>query len=256
LPLPLVERSEDEVAQIIRKKVEGIKEVKGYHQLTVRMTGKRFYVDMHALLDSNLSFENAHRIASNIESEVRRAVPNARVTIHTEPVGGSQQDMWKLVKEVAEGVPGSRGVHNIHIQEIDGKLCVDLHVEVSANMTVKQAHQVSGQVERQIRTANPDVSEVIVHMESASERISKELTGVETELESYIEHVAKHFPKIRKVHGIEVRKIGEALHVVLRCHFDPDTTMAEAHEMSNSLEREIKAAYPRIARMDVHEEPA
>ena len=197
MPLPLVERSEDEVARIIRKKVEGIKEVKGYHQLTVRMTGKRFYVDMHALLDSNLSFENAHRIASNIESEVRRAVPNARVTIHTEPVGSSQQDLWKLVKEVSEGVPGSRGAHNIHIQEINGKLYVDMHVEVSANTTVKQAHQVAEQIERQIKTADPDVLEVIVHMESASERVSRELTGVETELESYIEHVAKHFPKIR-----------------------------------------------------------
>jgi len=256
LPLPLVERSEEEVAQIIRKRVKGIKEVRGCHQLNVRVTGKRFYVDMHVLLDRNLSFEDTHRIASNIESEVRRAVPNARVAIHTEPVGSSQHDTWKLVKEVSEGVPGSRGAHNIHIQEIDGKLCVDLHVEVSANMTVKKAHQVSEQVERQVKTADPHISEVIVHMESASKRISRELTGVETELESYIEHAAKHFPKIRKVHGIKVRKIGEALHIVLRCHFDPDITMAEAHEISNSLEREIKAAYPSIARIDVHEEPA
>ena len=256
MPLPLIERSEEEIAQTIRKKVEGIKEVKGYHQLTVRMTGKRLYVDMHALLDSNLSFENAHRIASHIESEVKRVAPNARVTIHTEPVGSSQKDLWNLVKEVSEGVAGSRGVHNIHIQEINGKLCVDLHVEVSANMTVKQAHQVSEQIEQQIKTADPSVSEVIVHMESASERVSRELTGVETELESYIKHVAERFPKIKKVHGIEVRRIGDTLHVVLRCHFDPEMTMAEAHEMSNSLEREIKAAYPSIARIDVHEEPA
>ena len=256
MPLPLIERSEEEVARIIRKKIDDIKEVKGYHQLTVRVTGKRVYVDMHALLDSNLSFENAHRIASNIESEVKQIVPNARITIHTEPVGSSRKDLWNLVKEVSDGVAGSRGVHNIHIQEINGKLCVDLHVEVSANMTVKQAHQVSEQIEQQIKTAEPDVSEVIVHLESASERVSRELTGVETELESYIEHVAEHFPKIKRVHGIEVRRIGETLHVVLRCHFDSDMTMAEVHEMSNSLEREIKAAYPSIARIDVHEEPA
>jgi divalent metal cation (Fe/Co/Zn/Cd) transporter len=256
LPLPLVERSEEEVAQIIRKKVETIKDVRGYHQLSVRMTGKRFYVDMHVLLDSNLSFEDTHRIASDIEREVKKAVPNARVTIHTEPIGGGRESIWKLVKEIAEGVPGSRGVHNIHIQEINGKLCVDLHLEVSANMTVKQAHEVSEQVEKEIKTANPKISEITVHMESASERISRELAGGETELESYIVHVAKRFPKIKQVHGIEVRKIDDVLHVVLRCHFDPNINMKKAHEISNSLEREIRSAYPRIARIDVHEEPA
>lgn len=256
MPLPLVERSEKEIAQIIRKRVETIKDVRGYHQLSVHMTGKRFYVEMHVLLDSNLRFEDTHKISSNIEREVKKVVPNARVTIHTEPLGASRESIWRLVKETAEEVPGSRGVHNIHIQEIDGKLCIDLHIEVSANMTVKQAHDVSEQVESRIKVVNPNISEVTIHMESASERISRELKGAETELESYIEHVAERFLEIKLVHGIEIRRIGDSLHVVLRCHFDPNINMQKAHEISNSLEREVKSAYPSIARIDVHEEPA
>jgi divalent metal cation (Fe/Co/Zn/Cd) transporter len=211
---------------------------------------------MHVLLDKNLSFEDTHKIASNIEREVKGVVPNARVTIHTEPLGGSRESIWRLVRDIAEGVPGSRGVHNIHIQEIDGKLCVDLHLEVSANMTVKQSHEVSEQVETRIKVAIPNISEVTVHMESASERISRELTGVETEMESFIEHVAERFPEIRHVHGIEIRKVGDNLHVVMQCHFDPNINMEKAHEISNNLEREIRSAYPRVARIDVHEEPA
>lgn len=251
-----MERSEKEIAQIIKKRVEAIPAVKGYHQLSVRITGKRFYVDMHVLLDKNLSFEDTHKIASDIEREVKGVVPNARVTIHTEPLGGSRESIWRLVRDIAEGVPGSRGVHNIHIQEIDGKLCVDLHLEVSANMTVKQSHEVSEQVETRIKVAIPNISEVTVHMESASERISRELTGVETEMESFIEHVAERFPEIKHVHGIEIRKVGDNLHVVMQCHFDPTINMEKAHEISNNLEREIKSAYPRVARIDVHEEPA
>jgi len=251
-----VERSEEEIAQIIRKRVESIKDVRRYHQLSVRMTGKRFYVEMHVLLDSNLRFEDTHKIASKIEREVKNVVPNARVTIHTEPVGGGRESVWRQIKEASEEVPGSRGVHNIHVQEIDGKLYVDLHLEVSANMTVKQAHDVSEQVESKLRAANPNIAEVTVHMETASERIYRELTGVETDLESYIEHVAERFPEIKRVHGIEVRKVGDSLHVVLRCYFDPNINMKKAHEISNSLEREIRSAYPQIARIDVHEEPA
>lgn len=256
LPLPLVERSEKEIAQTIRRRVEAIKAVKGCRQLSVRMTGKRFYVEMSVSLDSNLRFEDAHKTALDIEREVKRMIPNARVTIHTEPLGGSREGVWKLVKEIADGTPGSRGVHNIHIQKINGKLYVDLHLEVSANMTVKQAHAVSEQVEGKIKTANPGISEITIHMESASDRISRELTGVETELEPYIEHVAKRFPEIKRVHGIEIRKIGNSIHVVLRCHFDPNISMQKAHETSNKLEGAIRSSYPTIARIDVHEEPA
>jgi divalent metal cation (Fe/Co/Zn/Cd) transporter len=256
LPLPIVERSQEEIARIIRKRVEAIKDVKGCHQLSVLMTGKRFYVEMHVLLDSNLRFEDAHKISSSIEREVKGVVPNARVTIHTEPLGSSRESIWKLVKDVAEGVPGSRGVHNIHIQTIEGKLCVDFHLEVSANMTVQQAHEVSEQVENKIKAVNPNISEITVHMETASDRISRELIGVETELRSFIEDVVKRFPEIKRVHGIRIRKVDDSLHIVLRCHFDSTINVKKAHEISNNLEREIRSAYPRIARIDVHEEAA
>jgi divalent metal cation (Fe/Co/Zn/Cd) transporter len=256
LPLPLVERSEKEIAQIIRKRVEAIKDVKGCHQLSVRMTGKRFYVEMHVLLDSNLRFEDTHKIASDIERDVKSAVPNARVTIHTEPLGSSGESIWKLVKSTAEEVPGSRGVHNIHIQTIKGKLCVDLHIEVSANMTVQQAHEVADQVEKKVKAADPNISEVTVHMESASDLISRELIGVESDVKSYIEHVAQSFPEIKRVHGIRIRKVGDSFHLVLRCHFDLNISMQKAHEISNKLESAIKSSYPNIARIDVHEEPA
>ncbi len=255
LPLPLGERSKEEIAQRIKRKVEAIKDVKGYHQLSIRVTGKRIYVEMHVLLDRNLRFEDTHKIASHIEREVKSVLPNARVTVHTEPVGGAQENIWRLVKEIAEQMPGSRGVHNIHIQEINGKLYVDLHLEVSANMTVKQAHDTSEQVERKIKAANSNISEITVHLESASERITRELTGVETELESYIEHVAERIPEIKCIHGIEVRKVGDQMHIVLRCHFDPKTTVEKAHEISSMLEKEIKSAYPSVDRIDVHEEP-
>jgi len=127
LPLPLVERSEKEIGQMIKKQVEAIKEVKGSHQISVRMTGKRFHVRMHLLLDSNLKFEDVHKIASNVEREVNKVVPNARVTVHTEPVGSNRHNLRRMVKEIAESVPGSRCVHDIHIQKTGGKLCVDLH---------------------------------------------------------------------------------------------------------------------------------
>jgi divalent metal cation (Fe/Co/Zn/Cd) transporter len=255
LPLPLVDRSPQQIEQKIRRKVEAIKDVKGIRHVTVRLSAKRLDVDVHVFLDINLGTEDAHRIALEIEREVRAQYPNARVSVDTEPVKSERESIWSAVKEAADGVPGSRGAHNVHVQTVDGKLYVDLHLEVSANMTVKQAHDVADRVEKRIKAINSDVAGVTVHLESASDLISRELTGLETELEAYIEDAAKRFPEIKCVNEIKIRKFGDVIHVVLNCRFDSKLTIKEAHEISSRLESDIKKAYPKIARIDIHEEP-
>jgi divalent metal cation (Fe/Co/Zn/Cd) transporter len=251
----MVERSQDEIAQLIRKRVEAIKGVRNYDQLSARMTGKRFEVDMLVSLDDNLKFEDVHRIASRIESEVKAVVPNAIVSINTEPLSG-QKSIWKIVKQVAEQIPGTRDVHNIHVQYINRKLCVDFHLQVSANMTVKQAHKVAEQVERKLKAVNPSFSDIDIHIESASDRLSRELIGVDTGLQSYIEHAAKSFPEIKLVHRVRIHRIGESLHIDLRCHFDPNISIDQADAIASHLEQAIKREYPQVERVDIHEEPA
>ncbi len=253
MPIPLVERSEKEVAQSIRRRVERVKKVNSCREVEVHMVGKKPDVSIRISVDSGLSFGEVHGIVEEIERTVKTVIANARVTVQTESSG--QEEVWRLVKDIADGIPGSRGVHNVHVQTIDGKPAVDLHLEVSANMTVRQAHQVSDLLEKRLREADPNISEITVHMESASDLISRELTGGGHELRWYVEHVAKSFPQIKGVQGIRIRETGNTIHVVLQCKFDPDITMEQAHEVSNKLETTIKSVYPSVDRVDIHEEP-
>lgn len=255
MPLPLVERSKDEIAAKIKKRVESVEGVKGIRQIDVRVSGKRLDVNLLLLVRASLKWEDSHKISLATEREVMSEFPNARVTVNTEPLGNSTESVWKLVKDVAEGAPGSRGVHNIHIQRIDKKLYIDLHLEVSAEMTVKQAHEVADQVETEIKSVNSNISDVTVHIETASERVSREMAGVETELESYVAHVAEDFPEIKDVCAIKVRRVGNSMHLVLQCRFDANLSIEKAHDISSKLEKVIRSAYPNITRIDIHEEP-
>jgi divalent metal cation (Fe/Co/Zn/Cd) transporter len=183
MPLPLLERSPKEIAQMIKSKIEEIPDIKGCRQVNVRMAGKRLDIRAHVILDSSLRFEEVHRIVSVIEKEVRRNVQRvAQITVQTEPIGHSRTRIAALVTEIAEKVSGSRGVHNVHMQKIAGKWCVDLRLEMSANMTVKQAHSIASEVERKLKAADPNFSEVTVHLESASDLVSGEVEGRGTEL--------------------------------------------------------------------------
>ena len=55
MPIPILERSSKEIANLIKTEIEEIPEVKGCRQVSVRMTGKRLDISAHVLLDSSLS---------------------------------------------------------------------------------------------------------------------------------------------------------------------------------------------------------
>lgn len=257
MPIPLLERSPKEVSNQVKMAIEGLPDVKGCRQVNLRMTGKRLDISAHVLLDNSLSFEEVHRIVSVIERTIRASVQRiARITIQTEPIGHSKTGIATLISEIADKVPGSRGVHNVHIQKITGRLYVDLRLEVSANITVKQANAIANEVERRIRAADPGISDVTVHLESAADLVARELEGRGTELRWYIEHAAKRFPEIKSIHGIRIRRSGNNLYALLRCRFDPNMPIKQAHEISRKLEKTVKAAYPMVDVFEVREEPA
>ena len=255
LSLPLIERSEKEIRRTIKRKVESLRDVRDCHHISIRMVGKKYDVSLHVSLDGNLQFEDVHKIASSVESEVKSILPNARVMVNTEPVGDNKKDIWRLVKDVAEEAPGSRGAHNIHIQEVDGKTYLDLHLEVAAGLTVKQAHKIADQVETKLKGANPKISGITLHLESASDIISRELTEIGAEIKSFIEDAAKRFPEIKDVHGIIISRVGEKLHAVFKCFFDPNLSIEQTDVISDRLEEAIKSAYTDVDRIDIHEEP-
>jgi len=257
MPLPLVERSQREVIQLLRSKIEEVPAVRAIQNIEVRMTGKRLDITAHILLDSTLEFEDVHRIVFEIERIIRKNIQrSARITVQTEPAGHTHHKMAARVVQVAEKVAGSRGVHNVHLQKIAGKWAIDLRVEVSANMTVKQAHNVSVQIERELRSAIPDLGEITTHLESASELIANELEGRGSELKWFVAHAAKRFPEIRAVHALHIRKTGENYSLALKCRFDSTMTIKQAHEISLKFATAIKNAYPNVDRIDIQEEPA
>ncbi|MGA3405677.1 MAG: cation diffusion facilitator family transporter [Candidatus Bathyarchaeia archaeon] len=70
----------------IKQSVESLPGVYDCHDIRVRTSGAKLFVDMHVLLDSKQSLEDAHRLTEDIEVTVKRLVPDADVTVHAEPI--------------------------------------------------------------------------------------------------------------------------------------------------------------------------
>lgn len=59
--------------------------VAGFHQLRTRRGGDLRYVDLHLVIDRDISLEQGHQICEQIEVEIETRLANASVTIHVEP---------------------------------------------------------------------------------------------------------------------------------------------------------------------------
>jgi divalent metal cation (Fe/Co/Zn/Cd) transporter len=60
-------------------------EVRGFHRLRTRRSGADRHVDMHCLVDPQLTIEESHEISESIEREIAEKLPGTVVVIHLEP---------------------------------------------------------------------------------------------------------------------------------------------------------------------------
>lgn len=66
-----------------------------YHALRTRQSGARQFLSLHVLVPGMWTVQRGHELLENIESDMRRLLPNATVLIHLEPLGDpvSREDM-------------------------------------------------------------------------------------------------------------------------------------------------------------------
>jgi cation diffusion facilitator family transporter len=65
--------------------VEALPGVTDCHNVRVRYSGPRAFVDVHVLVDGGQTLRQAHDLTEQIERAIQNVVPEADVTVHPEP---------------------------------------------------------------------------------------------------------------------------------------------------------------------------
>lgn len=72
--------------QRIKLAVEALPGVRDCHNVRVRTSGPRTFIDVHVLVDGAQSLQAAHDLTEEIEIAIRTIAPDADVTVHPEPI--------------------------------------------------------------------------------------------------------------------------------------------------------------------------
>jgi cation diffusion facilitator family transporter len=76
----------DDIIDVIRKISLTVSGVVATEKCFIRKTGMQYHVDLHAMVDANITVKQGHEIAHNLKDTLRREIPGlGHVLIHIEP---------------------------------------------------------------------------------------------------------------------------------------------------------------------------
>ena len=78
----------EEEENIIRTAImEHVGELVNFHALRTRKAGNRRYIDLHLVMPRDISVAEAHQMCDHLETDIKRKLKRASLTIHVEPCG-------------------------------------------------------------------------------------------------------------------------------------------------------------------------
>ncbi len=239
--------------------IQSIPDVLKAERVRVRRSGSNYFVDLTLGLPRNLTFQRAEQVTTSATEAVQRTLPGADVVVHTVPVASLGESVFERIRAVA--AQSNLSVHDVSVQDRDGRLAVEQHLEVPETMSLRAAHDVVSRLEKEIRREVPGIATLLTHIESEGETIAPTAqVGTAANLESQLRETALTFPEILDVHEITVTRphAGAAPTIQVTCHctLADDLPMARVHEVITDLESEFRLQHPNVSRLLIHPEPA
>ena len=174
------------------RNVEGLLEV---DRVRIRRAGNRYFADVSVGLARNVTFQKSGQVADEVTRAVNHVLPNTDVVVHSVPRPASAENIFDRVRAVA--TLHNLNVHDVSVQDLDGQLHVEQHLELDENMPLKQAHDQVSVLESEIRTEIPEIKSILTHIESEPATIEAgEQIERDSRLEAKLKAVANNFPEI------------------------------------------------------------
>jgi len=222
-------------------------------RLRMRQAGGRQFADVVIGVPPGAAVGQGHAAADAVEAAVERALPNADVVVHVEPI--EDADVRERALAAAGAVPRIREVHNLTLVDVEGRTELSLHVKLPGELSLEEAHDIAEQLESSICAAVPEISGVQTHLEPLAEtRGARETRESDADDDAVVRRI------VRKATGSEPRELrflrtDDGLVAFLTLGLDGASPLAEAHARASEIEEAIRRERPDIADVIVHTEP-
>lgn len=219
-------------------------------RLRMRSAGGKQFADVVIGVPPSAGVGQGHAAADAVEEAVARALPNADVVVHVEPI--EDASLRERAHAAAIAVPRVREVHNIALVDVGGHTELSLHVKLPGDLSLDEAHDIAEQLEAAICAAVPEIAGVQTHLEPLTE--TSEAREVEPDSAAVVRRI------VRNATGSDPRELrflrtNTGLVAFLTLGLAGTSSLDDAHARASEIEEEIRRERPDIADVIVHTEP-
>src|SRR5579863_1695809 len=233
-------------------RVPGVIEV---DRVRIRRAGNRYFADLAVGLARTVTFQRSGQLAASVTDAVHRVLPDADVTVQPLPRAQGSENIFDRIRAVA--TRHNLNVHDISVQDLNGRLHVEQHVELDERMTLKDAHDQVTELEADMRRDVPDISDILTHIENEPATTEKPDEVVsDEELEHRLKAVASQFPEVLDIHDFVITRIRGRMFISCHCTLPDDLSLARVHDIQTELEIRFKQDAPELFRVLIHPEPS
>jgi divalent metal cation (Fe/Co/Zn/Cd) transporter len=218
--------------------------------------------------------DKAHRVATEVEEKVKKAVGDSSVLVHVDAVKSDDETILDRIRLIAFETEGIRNVHSIYLSDMSSfstsnetaggerrVLHLYLDIQMDGNLDLKTAHSLVDSFEKRVKAEIPEVKEITSHIETeASENlaIGTERADVDREYMERIRRMVLSVNGVTDCKNIGITTVGGETHITLTIILsNADSrrmTIQEAHRIATNVQNVI-VKQTGAARVIVHEEP-
>lgn len=246
----LMDRVPADAESAARRAIRTMEPAVELRRLRMRQAAGRQFADVVIGVSPNAAVGQGHAAADAVEAAVARALPNADVVVHVEPI--EDASVRERAHAAAIAVPNVREVHNIALVDVDGRTELSLHAKLPGDLSLEQAHLIAERLETSIRAAVPEIAGVQTHLEPLTESsAAREVRlGDEADIRRIVVEATGAEPR-----QLRLLRTAGGLVAFLTLGLDRTTRLDEAHARASEIEEKIRLARPDIADVIVHTEP-
>jgi cation diffusion facilitator family transporter len=245
---------QQEIAMAVGR-MDGVLDV---DRVRVRRAGNRHFVDATVSVARTASLEQVHALSDAIEKRIGEIVPSD-VMVHAEPRAPQGEHLFEAIRAVAQRM--GLAIHDVTALQHAGQLFIELHLEVDENLSLRDAHRQSTELEEGIRKLRDGSTDVNIHIEPLGRHIATpdagagEMKQLSRSIEDFLNGLPDEFDELVNCHDVRVRQVEH--HILASCHCTMRGALpiTQVHDVTATLEDRVKAKFPQIYRVTIHPEP-
>ena len=218
----------------------------------MRRSGDTVFADVTISLRGDSSFDRAHEISNNVESNIKEKIPNAAITIHFEP-DWKDVPLDAKILDIASNVKGVKGVHNVSTHKTNGRIFSNLHVMVDREINLSSAHKISEIIENKIQEIIPQIEHTTIHLEPFL-TVPENLNLEDKVTEEKINWILEQYTEIKEIGRIVSLNFENILKIDIDCSFDKELSIEKVHDLTSEIEYKIRDEV-KNAVITIHPEP-